>query len=93
MLQSLGCPALLGIAASPVYGQQVSGQAVFVFGVDGLCIQLLPDIPGAVIGLLLQDIPVRAGDPGHPITAIINITESGAVVLYGVSLVKDTLLL
>ena len=40
MLQSLGCPALLGIAASPVYGQQVSGQAVFVFGVDGLCIQL-----------------------------------------------------
>ena len=40
IVQSLGRPALLGIVASPVYGQQVSGQAVFVFGVDGLCIQL-----------------------------------------------------
>ena len=40
MLQSLGRPALLSIAASPVYGQQVPGQAVFVFGVDELCVQL-----------------------------------------------------
>ena len=41
-----------------------------------------------VVGLLLQDVPVRTGDPGHPVTAVIGIAESCAVVLRGVILLR-----
>lgn len=54
-----------------------------VLRIHGLPFQARPYVSGAVIGLFLQDCPVRPRDPDDPVAAVIEVAGSLFVVPRG----------